>query len=98
MAVRLREVSSHLVGRVEVIFRGYRDDARKEESFHLWLTRSMYGLQCALSENVDRRDGKVVKSWKEAQCSFGMIALKSAYECLDVMDKRRPDPRNPKPH
>jgi RNA-dependent RNA polymerase len=98
MVARLREVSARLVDRVRIFLQGYRDDAvNKEESLHLWLVRSMYGLQCALSEEVACTQGKIVKDWKEAQCSFGMIALRSAFECLDVMDKRRPDPRKPKP-
>jgi RNA-dependent RNA polymerase len=98
MAVRLREVSSQLVDRVRMFFQGYRDDgANKQESLHLWLVRSMYGLQCALAEEVDRIGDRIIRDWKEAQSSFGMIALRSAYECLDVMDKRRPDPRKPKP-
>jgi hypothetical protein len=95
MAVRLREVSSQLVDRVRMFLQGYLDDD-KEQSCHLWLARSLYALQCGLSEDIDR-NGKVITSRREAQCSFGMIALRSAYECLDVMDKRRPDPRKPKP-
>jgi hypothetical protein len=99
MVARLREVSARLVDSVRIFFQGYRDGgANKEESLHLWLVRSMYGLQCALGEEVAKnQDDKIVKDWKEAQCSFGMIALRSAYECLDVIDKRRPDPRKPKP-
>ncbi|KIM33801.1 hypothetical protein M408DRAFT_18806 [Serendipita vermifera MAFF 305830] len=92
MAARLREVSSQLVDCVRVFFQGDR-----EEHPHMWLVRSMFGLQIALSpEKALNAKGQVVAEWKDAQCSFGMIALRSAFECVDVLDKRRPDPRRPK--
>ena len=92
MADRLREASGHLVDRIRGFFQGYRENGENEENekarLHMWLVRSMYGLQYALAEDFSKN-----KDWLEAQCSFGMIALRSAYECLDVLDKRMPDPR-----
>lgn len=99
MQVRLREVSGQLVDRVRVFLQGYKDDNISEvQGRHLWLARCMYGLQIALGTDIAKNaKGEVVKDWEQAQCSFGMIALRSAFECLDVLDKRRPDPRRHKP-
>ena len=99
MAVRLRDVSGQLVDRVRVFLQGDRDDSvEKKQGLHVWLVRCMFALQQALSpEWTKNAKGEVVPDWEQAQCSFGMIALRSAFECLDVLDGRMPDPRRSKP-
>jgi len=92
MAAMLREVSGQLVAQIQSSFMGF-----KEDPLHVWLARSLYGWQWAYSEAASKNpDGMVVKDRKEAQCSFGMIALRSAFECLDVIHKRRLDQRRSK--
>jgi hypothetical protein len=89
MCVRLREVSGQLVDSIRWAFEGYQD-----EPLMPWLARTFYAFQYALSPTTGRnKEGQPVAEWREAQCSFGMIALKSAFDCLDVCNKRRPDPR-----
>lgn len=89
MAAMLREVSGQLVGHIQSSLMGF-----KEDPLHVWLARSLYGWQWAYSEAASRNpNGMVVKDRKEAQCSFGMISLLSAFQCLDVIDGRRLDQR-----
>jgi hypothetical protein len=92
MAAMLREVSGQLVGHIQSSLMGF-----KEDPLHVWLARSLYGWQWAYSEAASRNpNGMVVKDRKEAQCSFGMISLLSAFQCLDVINGRRLDQRQSK--
>ncbi|PVG00763.1 hypothetical protein CPB86DRAFT_812874 [Serendipita vermifera] len=94
MCVRLREVSGQLIDQIRWAFEGYQD-----EPLMPWLARAFYAFQYALSPGAGKNSrGDFVPEWKEAQCSFGMIALRSAFECLDVCNKRRPDSRRDRGH
>lgn len=93
MSSLLRDVSGQLVEDVRSSLKGFREDP-----LHVWLARSLYGWQWAYSEAASKNpDGSVVKDRRESQCSFGMIALLCAFECLQVINEKRPDLRPPKP-
>lgn len=89
LAFRLREVTAHLVDRVKFNLQGYiHDDIMR------WLARSCRAWQYSLDKGVGENDRKQpVPEWRDAQCSFGWIALGSVFECLDVLNGRRKDPR-----
>lgn len=93
MSAMLREVSGQLVDHVRTELMGFQQDP-----LHVWLARSLYGWQWAWAEaSSTNPDGSVVKDRQESRCSFGMIALRCAFECLDVIKKRRPDLRRSRP-
>jgi hypothetical protein len=89
MLQNLREVTGDLVDYVRTSLMG-----TTETSFELWYTRSLEGCKLAFTEDITKgEDGDIIKDRQEAQCSFGMLALRSAFECRDVLDGRKPDPR-----
>jgi len=90
MLQMLREVTSHLVEYVRTSLMG-----TTETSLELWYARSLEGCKLAFSEYITKgEDGDIIKDRQEAQCSFGMIALRSAFECREVLDESGPDPRH----
>ncbi|KAG8781898.1 hypothetical protein FRC15_007897 [Serendipita sp. 397] len=89
MCAKLGDATAYLVEQVKWEFQGYSNDP-----VSLWLVRSFCGWHYSLETSTHQDDtGKDVKEWKEAICSFGLLSLRSAFEALDVIGKRRPDPR-----
>jgi hypothetical protein len=89
LSFRLREVTAHLVDRVKFNLQGYL-----HEDIKRWLARSCRAWQYSLDKAVgENGKGEPVPEWRDAQCSFGWIALGSAFECLDILNGRRKDLR-----
>ena len=90
MAIKLRDVTGMLVDNVHNALQGYREDPVRE-----WFARALCAWYCSMLHSIgyDEKKKLDVQDWREAQCSFGMVAFRSASEALDVLMKRRPDLR-----
>lgn len=93
MTQMLRDAAVQLVEAVCASFRGHAEDP-----LETWFARSLIGVRLSFSDDILRvKDQNIAQDRKESQCSFGMLALRCAFDCLEVKKERRPDPRKPKP-
>lgn len=90
MASKVRDVAGMLVDQVRHAFQGYREDPLRD-----WFTRALCAWYCSMLHSTGYNESKRAdeQDWRTAQCSFGMVALRSAFEAFDVLTKRRPDLR-----